>query len=88
MYLTVKASCTKQSLVKYIHTVGRSQNDDTTIGAKTIHFSKQLVQSTLTLIVAAKGSLARTGAAYGINLIDKHDARGFFLCLTEQVAYT
>ena len=39
MYLTVKTSSTQQSLVQYVYTVGSSQDDYTTVGTETVHFS-------------------------------------------------
>ena len=84
--LTVETTCTKQSLVENVGTVGGGQHNDTRIGAKAIHFSKQLVQCAFALVVAACESIFATGATDGVNLIDEDDARSLRLGIVKQIA--
>ena len=50
--LTVKTSSTQQCLVQHISAVGCGQNDDTAIGAKTVHFREQLIERAFALVIA------------------------------------
>ena len=88
MYLAVKTSCTQQGLVQNVGTVGGGQNDDTTVGAETVHLGEQLVQRVLALVVATRADVAATGTSHGIYLIDEDDARALLLSLAEEVADT
>ena len=88
MNLTVKASCTQKCLVKNISTVGSGKDDDTTIGTKTVHLGKQLVEGILALIVATCYVIATTSTTYGIYLVDEDNARTLLLGLTKKVANT
>ena len=85
--LAVKSSCTQQRLVEDVGTVGRSKDDDTTVGAEAVHLGEQLVEGALALVIAAQVCLIATGAAHGINLVDKDDAGGFLLGLPEEISH-
>ena len=50
--LTVETSCTEQRLVEHISTVGSSKDDNTAVGAESVHLGKERVKRVLTLIVA------------------------------------
>ena len=50
--LTVETSCTEQRLVEHISTVGGCKDDDTAVGAESVHLCKQRVKRILTLVVA------------------------------------
>ena len=88
MNLTVETTCTQEGAIQHIYTVGSGKDDDTTVGAETIHLGEEGIQSVLTLIVATHGRVLATSSTYGINLIDEDDARSFLLSLTEEVANT
>ena len=88
MYLTVETSGTKQRLIQYVYTVGRCQNDNTTVGTETVHLCQQLVQRVLTFIISTHCRILSTCTSHGINLINKDDTGSLFLCLLEQVADT
>ena len=85
MNLPIETSGTQQGGVEHIGTVGGSHDDDTAVGAESIHFGKQCVERVLPLIVAAHGGILRPGSSHSVNLIDEDDTRSFLLCLTEQV---
>ena len=85
--LTVKAAGTQQCIVQNVGTVGGSHDDDALVGAKAVHLNQQLVESLLTLIVAA----AKAGASLttdSVDLVDKDDGGGGLLGLLKQVADT
>jgi thiamine phosphate synthase YjbQ (UPF0047 family) len=88
MYLTVETSCTQQRLVEHIHTVGGCEDDDTAVGAESVHLGEQLVQCVFSFVVAAHGGILAAGTAHGIYFVDEDDARSFLFRLFEQVAYT
>ncbi len=84
--LAVEASGTQQRRVQYIPPVGRRDDDDAFVLAKAVHFNQQLVQGLLPFIVpAAKPCAALT--SYSVNLVNKDDRRGVFLCRSKQVAH-
>ena len=83
--LAVKASCTHQGVVQDVRTVGRSQNDDPTVGAKPVHLCQELVQGVLTLVVGSKTGVLASRTSNGVNLVDENDGRRLLLGLLEQV---
>ena len=85
--LTVKAACTHKCTVKNIGPVGGCEDDYPSVGCKTIHLGKELVQSVLTFIIGAGDGIPSTCPSDGIDLINKDDAGRFFLGLPEQVAH-
>ena len=85
--LTVETSGTKQRLIQDVGTVRGGQDDNTAVGAETVHFRKQLVQRVFTFIVAVHVYIFATGTADGIDLVDEYDTRSFLFCLAEQVTY-
>ena len=87
MDLAVEATGAHERLVQDIGPVGGGQYDDTAVGAEAVHFRKQLVQRVFTFVVGGEAAVLGAGAAYGINLVDEHDARSFFLGLAEEVAH-
>lgn len=80
----VEASRTEKSLVQTVRPVGRGKDDHTLVPVKAVHLRKQLVESLLTLIVAAS-DVVLTALSDSVDLIDKDDARSLCLCLAEQV---
>ena len=85
--LTVETARTQQGWVENVRTVSRSDNDDTFVTFKTIHLNQHLVQSLFTFIVTTAQACAAL-AAYGVDFIDKDDARRRFLRLFEHVTNT
>ena len=82
----VKPSGTGQGGVKGFGAVGGGEDDDAGVAFKAVHFREQLVQRLLPLVIAAHGAGVPL-LADGVNLVDEHDAGGFFLRLLEQVAH-
>ena len=87
MNLSVETSGTKQRFVQDIGTVRSRQDDNTAVGAETIHFRKQLVQRVFAFVVAVHIYIFATGTTDSIDFVDKHDTRSFLFCLAEQVTY-
>ena len=85
--LAVKASRTQQRRIEDIAAVCRSNDNDAAVGAKAIHFDKQLIERLFALIVAAAESRAAM-TPNGVDFIDKDNRRRIFLRLLEQVAHT
>ncbi len=67
--LTVESARTQQCRVKYIRTVGRSQDDDSCVLCEAIHFDQQLVEGLFPFIVSAAKTCASL-TTYRIDLID------------------
>ena len=86
--LTVETTSTEQRTIQNVSTVGRSHDDDTTVGAESIHLSQELVQGAFTFIVTTHCSSLATSTTNGINLVDEDDTRSFCLCLLEEVTHT
>ena len=82
----IKAAGAQQGRVKAVGTVGGSEDDDTLMVIEAVHLGQQLVERLLALVVATKAA-AIALLADGIDLIDKHDARGLFLGLLKQIAH-
>src|SRR5690554_6306997 len=83
--LTVEAARTQQRRIKHVLAVGGRDDDDALISVKAVHLDQQLVQRLLAFVVAATDA-DTTGAADGVDLVDKDDAGGGFLGLLEHVA--
>ena len=88
MYLTIESTRTQQGRVEHIGTVGSSQGDDTTVGAKAVHLSQQGIQRILTLVVATHCGILRAGTTHGVNLVDENDTWCLRLGLFKQVTDT
>ena len=82
---TVKTTGAQQGRVKAVGTVGSSKNDDTLVVIEAVHLGQQLVERLFALVVATKAT-AIALLTDGIDLVDKHDARGLFLGLLKQIA--
>ena len=72
---SVETTRTKQGAVEHVYTVGGCQDDDTAVGAESVHLGKEGVQGILTFIIATHSWVFASGTAHGINLIDEDDAR-------------
>ena len=81
----VKTSWSGQCRVQGFRTVGCCQDDHTIISLKSIHLSKQLVQSLLPFIISTH--LTITFFTDSIDLINEYNTRSLFLCLLKQVTY-
>ena len=86
--LTVETSGAQQRLVEYIDAVGGRQDDDTRIGAETVHLGQQLVERILAFVVAAEAGAFGARTSHRVNLVDEHDRGGLFFCFLEKVAHT
>ena len=86
IHLPVKTAGAQQRLIKNVGAVGGSHHDHAQIGLEAVHFHQHLIQGLLALIIAA----AQTGATlatYGVNLVDKDDARGVLFGVFKHVAH-
>src|SRR5260370_40666035 len=83
-HLAVEPTGPQQSRGEHIRPVGCGNQDDTLIRLEAVHLDEQLVQGLLALVIAA----AEAGAAmpaYGIDLVDKYNARCILLALLEHI---
>ena len=87
IHLTIKTPRAQQSCIKNIGAVGSSHHNHACVGFKSVHLNEHLVQCLLALVIAAAQSSA-TLATYGINLINKDDARRVFLGVFKHIAHT
>ena len=78
--LAVKASRAQQRRVEDIHPVGGGQHHNAFVGTEAVHLHQQLVESLLTLVVAAAQTAAAL-AAHGVDLINKDDGRAILFGL-------
>src|SRR3989337_3463742 len=85
--LPVETARTKQGCIQYIWAVGSSQNNNTSISSKSIHFNKQLIQGALPFIITHHYILSSC-TANSIYLINEYNTGTFFPCLFEQISYT
>ena len=72
-HLSVKTPWPHEGIVQNVSSVGGRNDDDASVALKPIHLCQQLVQSLLTLIIAATHS-SSTRPANSINLIHKDNA--------------
>ena len=82
----VKAARAQQRRVQRFGAVCGRQNDDARGAVKAVHLAQKLVQRLLPLIVAANAR-AIAFFANGVDLVNKHNARGLFLGLLKQIAH-
>ena len=82
----VKPPGAGQGRVQALRPVGGRQNDDPCVFLKAIHLCKQLVQCLLPLVVPAYAACVSL-LADGVDLVDKHNAGGLFLCLLKKVPH-
>ena len=83
----VKPARTQQRGVQGFRTVGRRQDHHTLFSVEPVHFSQQLVQRLLPLIIAPDRARAVPLLSDGVNLIDKDDAGRLLIRLLEQVPH-
>ena len=70
---------------KALGAVGGGEDDDALGGVKAVHLDEQLVERLLALVVASHAAAVAL-LAYGVYLVDEHDARRLLPGLLEQVA--
>ena len=87
MYLAVKASSAQQGFVKNIYAVGSCQDDDTRVGAESVHLCEQLVEGVFTLIVTSHSRIFPASTTNSVNLVNEDDTGGLLFGLAEEVAY-
>src|SRR5581483_971220 len=84
---TIKPSRTQQSRIENVGTIRGGDQNYALIRLEAVHLNKQLVERLLALVVStAKASAAV--ASYGVDFVDKDDARRVLLALLKQIAYT
>ena len=86
--LAVETSGAEEGFVEDVGAVGGSEHDNAAVAAEAVHFGEQLVEGVLALVVGAHVGIFAAGTAHGVDFVDEHDARRFFLGLTEEVADT
>src|SRR5439155_24455872 len=82
----IEAAGPQQRGVEDVGPVRRSEEDDSIIAFKAIHFDEQLIERLLALIVTA----TQPGPAMpadGVDLVDEDDTRRVRLALLKQVAH-
>jgi hypothetical protein len=84
--LTIETSGPKQRRIEHFGPVGGRHDDDRLARVEAVHFSEQLVERLLTLLVRSHWAL-HTRAAERIELVDEDDARRFRLGLRKQIAH-
>mmetsp|Transcript_11379 Transcript_11379/g.18230 ORF Transcript_11379/g.18230 Transcript_11379/m.18230 type:complete len:483 (-) Transcript_11379:181-1629(-) len=85
--LSVETTRSEKSLIKDINSVGGSNDNDAVVTLKTIHLHEDLVERLFPLIIPTTLATA-TGAAHGINLINKDDARSILFGFIKQASDT
>ena len=83
----VESAGAQESLVQAFGAVGRGQDDHALGAVEAVHLGQQLVEGLLALVVAADAGRAVALFADGVDLVNKHDARGLIRGLLEQVAH-
>ena len=82
----VKTTGAQQRRIETVGAIGCGKDNDTLVVIEAIHLGQQLIERLLTLVVAAK-TAAIALLTDGIDLVDKHDARGLFLGLLKKVTH-
>ena len=85
--LAIESARSQQRRVQNIRTVGGCQDDNSGIFVKSVHLHQKLVQGLFSFVISA----AQAGTSlpsYGIDFIDKNNARCILLCLLEEVTNT
>src|SRR5208282_4984898 len=87
--LAVKAARAQKCWVEHLRTVGSSHDDHwgAGVGFETVNLGQQLVESLLTLVVAAQAHCTSPALADGINLVNENDRRSCLPRLLEQVSH-
>ncbi len=83
---SVETAGTEQGAVEHVYTVGGGQDDDTAVGAESVHLGEEGVQRVLALIVAAHGWVLASGTTTASISSMKMMLGDFLLSLTEEVA--
>lgn len=86
-YEAVEPTRSGEGWIQNFFLVCCSKDDDICIGIETIHFHEQLVQSSISLVIAAS-SHARSLLSNSIYLIYEDDRRCAFFCLFEEVSHS
>ena len=84
--LPVEAARTQQRGVEYIRPVGGGDDDDAFLRVEAVHLDEQRVEGLLALVVAAAQPVAAR-AAYGVDLVDEHQAGCALARLLEHVTH-
>ena len=83
--MTVKPTRAKERRVQYIRPVCRSNDNDPFIGAETVHFDQQLIESLFTFVVSSSQT-GSTASSNSINFIDENNAWRIFLSLFKEIS--
>jgi len=82
--LPVEAARSTQGGVEDVGAVGGGQEDDVVVGIEAVHFDEDGVEGLFALVVSAAPSVSASSAD-SIDLVEKDDAGGVFLGLSEEV---
>lgn len=77
--LTIETTRTLDGRVKLISHIGSSHHNDIVISAKSIHFNKDLVESTITFVI--RTHLLVTLFGNSIDFVNENNSRRVSLCL-------
>ena len=83
--MTVKPTRAKERRVQYVRPVCRSNDNDPFIGAETVHFDQQLIESLFTFVVSSSQT-GSTASSNSINFIDENNAGRIFLSLFKEIS--
>lgn len=84
----VETTRTHERLVENIRPVSTRKHDDLLGCVESIHLRQDLVESRLSLVIAAAKVLLRTRSTNGVNLVNEDDARCTLTRVGEQVSYS
>jgi hypothetical protein len=80
--LAIKPTRAEKSGIQNVSAIRCRDNDNTSVTFETVHFSEQLIEGLLALVIAPANT-SSTGSTNGIDLIDENYARSIFFCLLE-----
>src|SRR5690554_246869 len=86
--LTIKSTCSQQCRIQNVRSVGRSQNNNSGICPKSVHFYQERVKGVFPFVVRARHLPFSSGSSNRIYFINKDDTRCLFFGLLKKVSYT
>jgi hypothetical protein len=83
---SVKATRPQKGRIEDVGTVGCGKDDGALVLLESVHFREELVESLLTLVMAAPEA-GPPPPTDGVELVNKDDARGVLLGILKETAY-
>mmetsp|Transcript_79622 Transcript_79622/g.161930 ORF Transcript_79622/g.161930 Transcript_79622/m.161930 type:complete len:354 (-) Transcript_79622:755-1816(-) len=84
-HATIKSPWPQQGVVQDVRTIGRCHHDDTAVAFEAIHFSQDLIEGLLPLIISTTHA-STSLSSNSINLINENNAGRLLLGLLEDIA--